>query len=88
MDSNNTLVALSQGMADAVETIGKSLVVVNGRARQSATGIAYADDLVLTADHVLEREDNLTVQTHDGRKLVATLVDILEPRPLNDRRFE
>ena len=74
MDSNNTLVALSQGMADAVETIGKSLVVVNGRARQSATGIAYADDLVLTADHVLEREDNLTVQTHDGRKLVATLV--------------
>jgi S1-C subfamily serine protease len=62
-------------MADAVETIGKSLVVVNGRARQSATGIAYGDgDIVLTADHVLEREDNLTVETHDGRKLSATLV--------------
>lgn len=75
MDSNNTLAALSQQMADAVETIGKSLVVVNGRARQSATGIAFGDnDLVLTADHVLEREDNLTVQTHDGRKLPATLV--------------
>lgn len=74
MNSNNALTALSQQMADAVETIGKSLVVVNGRARQSATGIAYADDLVLTADHVLEREDNLTIQTHDGRKLVAQLV--------------
>jgi len=73
MDSNQSLVALSQGLADAVETIGKSLVVVNGRARQSATGIAYADDLVLTADHVLERDDNLTVHTPDGRKLNATL---------------
>jgi S1-C subfamily serine protease len=73
MDTS-ALSALSSQMADAVETIGKSLVVVNGRARQSATGIAYGDgDLVLTADHVLEREDNLTVETHDGRKLAATL---------------
>jgi S1-C subfamily serine protease len=72
MDTNNSLAALSQAMADAVEKIGKSLVTVNGRARQSATGIAYGDgDLVLTADHVLEREDNLTVQTHDGRTLNA-----------------
>jgi S1-C subfamily serine protease len=46
--------------------------MVNGRARQAATGIAYGDgDLVLTADHVLEREDNLTVVTHDGRTLHA-----------------
>jgi S1-C subfamily serine protease len=61
-------------MADAVERIGKSLVTVNGRARQSATGIAYASDLVLTADHVLERDDNLTIETPDGRKLNAQLV--------------
>jgi S1-C subfamily serine protease len=77
MDSTPTgaLAALSQQMADAVETAGKSLVMVNGRARQAATGIAYGDaDLVLTADHVLEREDNLTVRTHDGRSLPATLV--------------
>lgn len=72
MDTNNALAALSQSMADAVERVGKSLVTVNGRARQSATGIAYGDgDLVLTADHVVEREDNLTVVTHDGRTLNA-----------------
>lgn len=77
MDSTNAgaLGALSQQMADAVEAAGKSLVMVNGRARQAATGIAYGDaDLVLTADHVLEREDNLTVLTHDGRSLAASLV--------------
>lgn len=72
METNNAWAALSQAMADAVEKIGKSLVVVNGRARQAATGIAYGDgDLVLTADHVLERDDNLTVVTCDGRTLSA-----------------
>jgi S1-C subfamily serine protease len=70
----SALGALSQQMADAVENAGKSLVMVDGRARQAATGIAYAPDLVLTADHVLERDDNLTVQTHDGRTLSAALV--------------
>lgn len=73
MDAN-MLDALSNQMADAVERIAKSLVMVNGRPRQPATGIAYADDFVLTADHVLEREDNLTVQTHDNRVLGAQIV--------------
>jgi len=72
--SDNPLFALSQAMADAVEAIGKSLVMVNGRPRQPATGIAYDADLVLTADHVLEREDKLTVQTYDGRVLNAQIV--------------
>ncbi|WP_240550203.1 S1C family serine protease [Candidatus Roseilinea sp. NK_OTU-006] len=68
------LSAFSNQMADAVERVAKSLVMVNGRARQPATGIAYADDIVLTADHVLERENNLTVQTHDDRVLGAQII--------------
>ncbi len=65
---------LSNQMADAVERIGSALVMVNGRQRQAASGIVYAPDLVLTADHVLEREDNLTIQTHDQRTLAAQFV--------------
>ena len=61
-------------MADAVERANKSLVTVNGRERQSATGIVYATELVLTADHVVERDDNLTVIAADGTKLAAQLV--------------
>lgn len=71
---NNELSTLSAQMADAVEHAAKSLVTVNGRERQSATGIVYATDHVLTADHVLERDDNLTIATPDGRVLVAQLV--------------
>lgn len=69
----NLLHALSNQMADAVERVGAALVLVNGRARHPASGIAAAPGLVLTADHVLEREEDLSVQTHDGRTLAAQL---------------
>ena len=65
---------LSNQMADAVERIGTALVLVNGRQRQPASGLVYGQDLVLTADHVLEREDDLTIQTHDKRTLPAQFV--------------
>ncbi len=66
--------ALSSQMADAVERMAASLVTVYGRDRQAATGITIDDGLVLTADHVIERDDNLNIETPDGRKLEAGLV--------------
>src|SRR6266550_8231892 len=65
---------LSNQMADAVERIGPALALVNGRPRQPASGVVYGQDLVLTADHVLEREEDLTIQTHDKRTLAAQFV--------------
>ncbi|GCF10463.1 S1C family serine protease [Dictyobacter arantiisoli] len=66
--------ALSNQMADAVERVSPALVVVNGRQRQPGSGIVYSPDFILTADHVLEREDDLTIQTHDKRTLAAQFV--------------
>ena len=65
------MVALSTGMADAVETIGPAVVRVNGRRRRSGSGVVYGPNTVLTASHVLEREEDLTVGLHDGRTLSA-----------------
>jgi S1-C subfamily serine protease len=62
---------LSNQMADAVEHASSALVLVNGRQGRPASGIVYAQDLVLTADHVLEREEDLTIETHDQRTLPA-----------------
>src|SRR5437763_1463048 len=70
----DVLSALSNQMADAVERIAPSLVLVNGRQRYAASGIVFAPDTVLTADHVLEREDDLTILSHDGRVLPAQFV--------------
>jgi S1-C subfamily serine protease len=74
IDTTHLLRTLSNQMADAVERVTPSLVLVNGRQRQPASGLIYGSDLVLTADHVLEREEDLTIQTHDKRTLPAQFV--------------
>ncbi len=72
--TNSPLRSLSNQMADAVEQVSSSLVLVDGRERQPASGVIYTDSLVLTAAHVLDRESNITVQTHDNRTLPAQFV--------------
>lgn len=73
-NDTHVLRLLSNQMADAVERVSTALVLVNGRQRQPASGVVYASDLVLTADHVLEREEDLTIQTHDGNTLPVQFV--------------
>jgi S1-C subfamily serine protease len=60
-------------MAAAAEKVGASTVMVNARRRIPATGIAYAADLVLTANHVVEREEGITVTLSDGSEVLATV---------------
>lgn len=70
----DVLRTLSNQMADAVEKVSKALVLVHGRERQGASGIVYAQDLVLTAEHVLERSEGITIETSDNRTLPAQVV--------------
>jgi serine protease DegQ len=70
----SALSRLSEGMADAVEKIGLSVVQVNGRRRRSASGVVYAPARVLTASHVVEREEDLSVRTGEGRTVEARLI--------------
>src|SRR3712207_3205170 len=70
----SALSILSEGMADAVERIEPSVVQVNGRRRRAASGVVYAAGKVLTASHVLEREEDLWAVAHDGRRLEARFV--------------
>ncbi len=68
----NPLSEFSNGLTAAVEKGGTSTVLVDARKRYPASGIAYADDLVLTADHVVTRED-IKVVLPDGKSLFATV---------------
>ena len=70
---SNILVELSNSMAAATEKAAASTVLVNARRRMPASGIAFATDLVLTADHVIEREDGITVLLADETKSAAKL---------------
>ena len=69
--SQNVLVELSDALADAAEKAGKATVMVNARRRMPASGIAYASDLILTADHVVEREEGIQVTLSDGAEISA-----------------
>src|SRR5512142_82308 len=69
--SQNILVELSDALADAAEKAGKAIVLVNARRRMPASGIAYTNDLVLTADHIIEREEDITVTLADGTEVPA-----------------
>src|SRR5512142_2944385 len=69
----STLSEFSEGLASAVEKAGTSTILVDARKRYPASGIAYAEDLVLTADHVVTREEDLKVGLPDGKSLAATI---------------
>jgi S1-C subfamily serine protease len=70
---SNVLVELSNAMVAATEKAGASTVLVNARRRMSASGVVYAADLILTADHVVEQEEGITVTLSDGSVLGAKL---------------
>jgi S1-C subfamily serine protease len=73
MSNENTLAELSAAMADAVEKAGAATVLVNARRRFPATGIAFAADLILTADHVVERDEDISVILPDGSEVAAEI---------------
>jgi S1-C subfamily serine protease len=71
---SNPLTDFSNILTSAAERGAASTVLVDARKRYPASGIAYAEDLVLTADHVITREDNeIKVVLPDGKSLKATL---------------
>jgi S1-C subfamily serine protease len=68
--SQPTLLAVSNQLADAVAVAAPSVVQVHGR-RRPASGIVYADDVVLTTIRAVGREEGLRVRTSDGRTIDA-----------------
>lgn len=65
---------LSESLAGAVARVGAWVVRVEGR-RRAASGFAWAaEGLVVTASHVLQRDDEIRVGMPDGRVVAAQLL--------------
>lgn len=71
--SKNIFSELSDAMAEAAERAGKSTALVDARRKFPASGIAISADTILTADHVVEREEDIKVALGDGTELTARL---------------
>lgn len=70
--TESVLAQVSDGLAAAVETVSASVVLVSGRRRLPASGIAWSADVIVTADHVIER-DEIEVVLPDGARLAASI---------------
>ncbi len=69
---------LSDDLASAVERAARSIVTVSARPRQAASGILWrsgqGEIIVLTADHVIEREDDISLTLPGGQTVKAQLI--------------
>lgn len=65
--------SFANGFADAAESAGTSVVLVDARRRMPASGIVYSNEFVLTANHVVEREEDARIITAEGREVQAAL---------------
>jgi S1-C subfamily serine protease len=70
------LAQISSQLADAVQAAGAWTVRVQARRGPPASGIALSENLVVTADHVVDpqREDAIKLGLPDGTEVQATLV--------------
>jgi serine protease DegQ len=66
------LLSLSNDLAAAVERAAPCIVAVHAR-RPPSTGLHWRPGIVVTADHTVRTEQDITVTTADGRSLPAVL---------------
>ncbi|MGQ9889909.1 MAG: S1C family serine protease [Aggregatilineales bacterium] len=71
----DVLQSLSDALAGVVEKTAPGVVCVEGRRRLPATGIVWSSDgVIVTAHHVLERNEDIGVGLHDDLTVPAALV--------------
>jgi S1-C subfamily serine protease len=70
----SALVELSEAIASVVADARKSTATVFGRRRLPASGIVWSDNLIVTANHVVEQEENIEVSLDGETRKAATVV--------------
>jgi S1-C subfamily serine protease len=73
MAESTNLVAFSDHTAQLVEHIAGSVVAVHGGSRWSASGIHWRSGVIVTAEEILERDDDIKITLAGGRQIDATL---------------
>ncbi len=64
---------VSESLARAVQQAARFLVAVNGNHRLASSGVVWRAGIIVTADHTVRRDDELTVTLPDGRTVPAKL---------------
>src|SRR5216684_516635 len=71
---STALLDLSNSFANAVERAGRSIVSVNEGGRAGVSGTLWRDGLVVTAEHTIRGEQELTIELPTGASAAATVI--------------
>ena len=74
IDTTNPHVALSDNAAKLIEHAASSVVSVHGGSRRSSSGIHWRSGIIVTAEEVLERDEDIKLTLPGGRTVDASLV--------------
>ncbi len=73
---SNLLTDLSDAISDTLTSSAPSIVRIEGARRSPASGIAWSEDLVVTAAHALRSRDGIRVHGEEGTPLAATVAGV------------
>src|SRR6266446_3862543 len=69
----SSLVSLSNELASLVESSAAPVVAIHARARFNSSGVHWSPGVVVTADHTIQKDDDIRVSTPDGSTHTAEL---------------
>jgi len=72
-EPTNSLVAFSDAAAQLVERTASSIVAVHGGGRWPSSGIHWRSGVIVTAEEVLERDEDIKIALSGGRVVAASL---------------
>src|ERR687895_2474335 len=70
---SNSLDALSRQLAAAVERVSPAVVAVDARPRVKTSGVIWRAGVVVSTNHTVRRDEEITITLHDGHSVQATL---------------
>ncbi|MBV8367068.1 MAG: trypsin-like peptidase domain-containing protein [Candidatus Eremiobacteraeota bacterium] len=73
LEHSDSLLSISNDLADAVARAGAATVAVHARNRIGSSGIQWRSGLIVTADHAVRRDDDISVTLPNGTHVPATL---------------
>ncbi len=73
-NSGNQLSEFSAQIAAAVESAAASIVAVDARPRVATSGVVWREGVIVSTNHTIRRDENITVALEGGKTVAATLV--------------
>lgn len=71
---NSALIQLSNDVAEAIEQAGKNIVAVNEGGRSGVSGTLWRDGLVVSTEHTIRGQQELTIELPNGASSSATVI--------------